>query len=131
MEELEKLKKKTKKIGITVMILFIIIAFILIFFEQIYDLHKNNGECYRYSATYEKEIFNQKFLRYTGKRIDYGIAKQCILSVRANNGIEYNNHIIVCKTNVIDLEKQKTYTIDCGYDNDGYINLITITEEGE
>ena len=129
MEKMEKLKKKTKKLRIIEIILFIIIAFILIFFEQICNLYNDKGKCYETSETYAIESFNAKFWMYVGEGVDYNTAKQCISNIYSNN--ENNDRKINCNTTVGNLDRQKKYTIDCEVDSDGYIYYITITKEGE
>ena len=134
MEELEKLQKKTKKLKKIEIILFVILIILIlaivlfrdtiaeIYWYDIVEICSNNRNP-GYSSGEAVDIFNSRFTGYFGIGVDYNTAKQCIVSIRANNEIEktYNNHIVECKTNIGDLERQKTYTIDCGYDNDGYI----------
>ena len=80
-----------------------------------------------------RELFNSQFMVYVGRDIDYNIAKQCITNINASNENkkEFYNRIIDCNLTIEELDRQKTYIIDCKYDSDGFINYITITEKGE
>lgn len=70
------------------------------------------------------QIFNAQFTGYAGTGVDYNTAKQCITTVKSNAG----THTI--KLTGIEtytaLDRNKTYTIDFGYDNEGYINTCNI-----
>jgi len=135
MEELERQKRITKELRsievISLIILLIHIIISIIGTIVVNNIENNNCSSNVNIEEYQKELFNSRFFSYIGTGRNYATAKSCITAINVCNGTNNNEHIVNCETSFIDLKKNKTYTIDYELDSDGYINYITITEEGE
>jgi predicted nucleic acid-binding Zn ribbon protein len=140
MEELEKIKKKTKrlkKIEIILFIILIILVLVIVFFRdiiteiywyEIADIYASVTPGCNFSQ--KKLTFNSQFLAYEGTR--KGSKLRSLFNVIAASNATDEEHQVSCNlTNIGEIKVEETYTIECEYDSDGYINSIIIVEEGE
>lgn len=81
------------------------------------------------------KAFNAQFTSYEEERSKSAILKALFSTVKANNEIENNNHIVTFNPNGISqieqLDPDKYYAVELFYDEEGYVYQILIKENND
>lgn len=85
------------------------------------------------AASQAVEIFNSKFSGYSGTKMEYATARQCITAIQSSNGAGANEITIGGSyTTIGTLERGQKYDIDFKDSNgDGYYDQCSIVKTGE
>lgn len=131
MEELEKLKKRTKKLKIIFIFLLLlgVMCFAIIFIAEYYP-PKSNSYNHRSAESQKVELFNSKYSPYMGKKRSESDVRQLITLVKNNNESDKEHQIeFTGITNSSKISKDDKYTIECDYSDDEFINKIYVIKE--
>lgn len=74
--------------------------------------------------------FNAKFSPYFGKSQSSSQVRTLVSAIKASNAIDSEHQVTLEPSNIATrLVASKKYTVEPGYDNEGYVNQISIVEE--